>query len=354
MSLATTSTATPDSGSSRRPLISVIIPARNEVADLGDCLAAVAAQDVGRDEFEVVVIDGGSTDGTGSVAASLMDTMGIHGRVVVNPEGSTPTSLNAGLEAARGRVICRVDARSIVPQNYLRVCRDLLDADDRLAVVGGAQVPVAGGETLVARSIARGLRNRVTTGLARYRRRSSSGPADTVYLGAFRRDDLVDEGGWDVRFRTNQDYDLNRRMGRRGVVWFQTDLAVGYIPRASFGALARQYRRFGRWKAAIWVETDQRPSSRHLLLLAAPPIAFVLALLGLRRHPTAAVGLGLVFLVAVDRGAPGSAPVPERIGGVAAAALSSGCWWFGTVEQLGREVLGERLLGEVPAAGTDR
>lgn len=330
--------------------ITVIVPARNEAADLVKCLQALANQDLDHCEYEVLVVDGDSSDGTATLAADLLATFGLRGGVLANPDGSTPTSLNIGLAAARGRIVSRVDARSVVPRHYLRTCRARLDEDPNRSVVGGAQVPVDDRSGLVARSIARALGNQLTTGLARYRRGATSGPTDTVYLGSFRRDELRDAGGWNPRFRTNQDYELNRRMADRGVVWFEASLPVGYIPRSSLGALAVQYRRFGRWKAAIWLETDQRPTTRHQLLLAAPPLAATAGLAALRWRPRLTLVAVLGALVAIDRGAARPAPVPERIGGVVAALVSSACWWAGIVEQCARAVRGERLLDPLQPA----
>ena len=102
--------------------------------------------------------------------------------MVPNENGATPANLNRGLAEARGEILCRVDARSRIPNDYVRRCVELLTSSPEVAVVGGAQVAEAGSaDGPTARSIARALRNPYGTGFARYRRSAPSGPTDTVY-----------------------------------------------------------------------------------------------------------------------------------------------------------------------------
>jgi GT2 family glycosyltransferase len=261
---------------SEPPLVSVLIPARNEARDIEHCLERIAAQDYPHERLEVIVVDGGSTDGTGDIARRVLAAGDFHRWVVHrNPTGGTPSNLNAGLALTTGLYLCRVDARSFVPPEYVRVCSKVLDERPDVAVTGGAQVAVAVGDDPWGVGIARALNNRWLMGLSRYRRAATSGPSDTVYLGAFRTEVLRAAGGWDERFATNQDFELNRRLGGLGLVWFEQGLAVGYRPRASLAQLARQYHRFGRWKARYWSVTGDRPRPRQLALLGAPLASLV-------------------------------------------------------------------------------
>src|SRR5688572_30784401 len=93
-------------GGGADPQVSVIVPARNEVATIDACLDSVLGQD-GVD-LEVLVVDNGSTDGT---AERLKARAAADPRVVVlhNAVPSIPTSLNTALAAARGRWLVRVD-----------------------------------------------------------------------------------------------------------------------------------------------------------------------------------------------------------------------------------------------------
>src|SRR5262249_38493878 len=121
------------------------------------------------------------------------------------------------------------------------------------------------------------LNNRWGMGLSRYRRGAESGAADTVYLGAFRTADLRAVGGWSLEFPTNQDFELNRRMAERGLVWFDAGIPVEDGPRPDLGSLYRQYKRFGAWKVRYWRRTGDRPQPRQVALLVGVPAATALA-----------------------------------------------------------------------------
>lgn len=325
--------------------VTVLIPARNEQDAIERCLRAVLRQDHPHDLLEVVVVDGGSVDDTVEVAKRVLNAGTVGWKVLHNPVGSTPSNLNAGLRQAEGDIICRVDARSIIPIHYVRTCSQLLTDRSDVAVVGGAQVARTHIERVAPRGIARALRNPYATGLARYRRAGTSGPADTVYLGAFRADQLRECRGWDERLLTNQDYDLNARMRDTGVVWFEASLAVEYSPRSTYRQLAAQYRRFGRWKAASWMESRTMPARRQQgLLAAALMVSSVLSIVGWRR-PVAtvtAVGGGLLAVDALGR-EPGGVPV--RLAAGTAIGVVGASWVAGVLEQVIRHVRGDRLLG---------
>jgi hypothetical protein len=162
------------------------------------------------------------------------------------------------------------------------------------ANVGGMQVPE--GETSVQRAIALAMASRLGAGDARFRIGGEPGPADTVYLGVFRRDFIEAIGLFDERFLRNQDYELNWRIrSAGGVVFFDPRLQVGYRPRGSLTDLARQYRDYGRWKR--WM-VRVHPRSIRLRQLAAPALVLGLAcsvLLALTPWRMIAAALPIVY-----------------------------------------------------------
>ncbi|MFP5377826.1 MAG: glycosyltransferase [Acidimicrobiia bacterium] len=327
--------------------MSVLIPTRNEARHIEACVAAVAAQDFPLDRLEVVVVDGCSQDGTPEAAARALAGHGFaRTEVVTNPEATTPSNLNAGLAAVRGTYVCRVDARSLVPPDYVRRCIAVLAARPEVVVVGGSQRALPPRRGAVGAGIARALNNRWAMGLSRYRRGAPSGPSDTVYLGAFRTADLRAVGGWRLDFPTNQDFELNRRLGRTGTVWFESGLEVGYVPRDSIGALFAQYRRFGRWKWRYWRTTGDRPRPRQMVLLASPLPVGAALLLAVRRGRAGGVAtlasLGAAALAAAEAlgsDEPDAGPAGHAAGMVAMAAVGLG--WLtgvaaGALERVGR------------------
>ena len=342
------------------PRLTVVVPVRNEAARLPACLNAVAAQDLPPEGVEVLVVDGGSSDGTVDVARAALAGHGwARAEVLHSVAGDRSSNLNLGLEEAAAPVLVRVDARSRIPRHYLRRCLALLDECRDVAVVGGRQRAVAVGDGAVEAGVARALNNRWGMGLARYRGGGRSGVADTVYLGAYRTAELRAVGGWRPELVVNEDFDLNRRLARFGAVWFDAVLTVDYVPRTSLRALLRQYWAFGQGKARYWRISGDRPRPRQVVLLAAPPAALAgagLLWLGLGVGPAwqalAAFTLGAAVEVAGADG-PEAGPLAHATSLVALAGVA-GAWLAGVAFGWVSSVGGRRAMtsaSPVPVRG---
>src|SRR5690554_1061261 len=136
-------------------------------------------------------------------------------RVVDNPTGVTATGLNLAISVTTGEIIVRCDAQSELPPGYVsRAVRTMerTGADN----VGGMQVPVGGSPR--QRAIAAAMASPLGAGNARYRLGGEEGPTDTVYLGVFRKQTLLELGGFDESFLRTQDYELNHRIRKAGGV----------------------------------------------------------------------------------------------------------------------------------------
>jgi succinoglycan biosynthesis protein ExoA len=230
--------------------VSVVVPARGAAALLDGCLATVVPQLRAGDEVIVAAADPETRAAAIALAGRITDASarsGVDVTVVDNPAGTTPAGLNAAVAAARNPVLMRVDAQSRIPAGYRDRVVELL-ATTGAANVGGRQHARA--ERGTARAIAAAMNSRLGHGGAAYRSGSRGGAVDTVYLGAFVADAVRAVGGYDERFVTNQDAELNERLRRAGhTVWLDPTLVVGYLPRTSLRALARQFRGYGRGRA---------------------------------------------------------------------------------------------------------
>src|SRR5690606_8696725 len=157
--------------------------------------------------------------------------------------------LNAALRASRGEVVARVDGHSLIPPGYLRRAVEVLLETGADNVVG---VQEAVGVTPFEQAVAAAMSSRFGVGDARFHYGGHAGPADTVYLGTFRRSALERVGGYDEALPRAQDADLNHRIrASGGIVWFEPTLRVRYHPRSTLGALARQYFTSGQWRRRV-------------------------------------------------------------------------------------------------------
>lgn len=322
--------------------VSVVIPARGAGDLLAGCLAAVLPQLRGGDEVLVAAADAASRAAAEAAAADA--PAGVAVRVLDNPAGTTPAALNVAVAAAREPVVVRIDAQARIPAGYRDRVVGLL-ADTGAVNVGGRQVARA--QRGVARAIAAAMNARLGHGGAAYRSGGTAGPVDTVYLGAFRADALATVGGYDERFTTNQDAELNERLRRAGgSVWLDPDLAVAYLPRTTLAALARQFRGYGRGRA---MTARRHPGSLGARQRAAPALVVALAA-ALAAVPWTAVplaivaggyGAGLVVGTLVE-GGDGARRLPLTVAALAVMHLS---WGVGFLTATARP------LPERPAGG---
>lgn len=326
-------------------LVSVIVPCRNEAAFIDAFVAGVLAQRLpAGTELELVVADGASDDGT----RQRLDALAAREprlRVVDNPERITPVALNRAIAASRGEVIVRMDVHTTYGPDYVAMCAQVL-AETGADCVGGAWRPVGEG------AIALAFRSRFGSGGAASRREGYSGPVDTVYLGAWRRETLLALGGFDEALVRNQDDELALRITRGGGrVWQDARIVSHYAPRESLGALWRQFFQYGYWKVAV-VRKHRLPASpRHLV-----PFGFVatLALLALAAPwwaPAAGALAALGGLYALALLANGLAAAPRQ---ALRVALATACMQLGYGLGFGRGLLDMAVLRRGPAAAMTR
>lgn len=251
----------------RWPPVSMVVPARNEEARLPAALASALAQDY-EGTVEIVVADGSDTPALAAAVAARFPAV----RVVPNPDRTAAAGLNRAVRTASHAVIVRCDARCVLPPAYVRLAVAALERTGA-AVVGGRQRPA--GCTAFERAVALALTMPPGAGDARWRLGGPAGPADTVYLGVFRRGALEAAGGFDATLARNQDYELNWRLRERGeTVWFDPALEVAYRPRGRLAEVARQYYDYGWWKRVM---LRRHPSALRPRQLAPPLLVSGLA-----------------------------------------------------------------------------
>ncbi len=234
------------------PKVTVIIPCYNEETTLGDTLSAIHGQTFPRAEMEVVISDSMSTDRTRTVIADFQRAHpDLAVRVVENTARVIPAALNRAIEAAQGEIIIRMDAHSKPHPDYVENCVRALD-EGRGANVGGVWEIQPGASGWVAAGIAAAASHPLGAGDAAYRLRPEAGAVDTVPFGAYRKS-LVDEiGAFDESLLSNEDYEFNVRVRRAGkTVWLDPRIRSVYYARSDFGALVKQYWRYGFWKARM-------------------------------------------------------------------------------------------------------
>jgi GT2 family glycosyltransferase len=254
----------------RPPLVSVVMPARDEEEHIEVAVRSVLAQSV--DDLEVIVVDGMSTDGTCAVVRA-MAAEDRRVRLVSNPDRTIPHGLNLGLRAARGQFLSRCDAHAVLNQGYLAHAVELLRSDPTVGSVGGRRLGTA--QSPSGRAVATALSSRFGVGDAFYHYGEQASDSDHATFGVLRVEVLRSLGGWDERLLVNEDVDLDHRVRAAGYrIRFEPAMVVHWRVRETLPEFVHQYRRYGRGKAAMVRKNGARAMRlRHL----APP-ALVLGL----------------------------------------------------------------------------
>lgn len=267
------------------PTVAYVIPVLNGAAYIAEAVASVLAQDYEGTQ-KVAVAVGPSHDGTEEIVQGLAAE---DSRVlfVENPAGNTPSGLNRAIESVDADVIIRVDGHSVLSKGYTRIAIETL-RQTGAADVGG--IMDAQGTNPIQRAVAAAYKSPFGLGNAPYHTGAQAGPADSAYLGVFRREIFDIVGLYDESMIRAQDWELCKRIREAGyAVWFDPQLRVRYYPRDNFGALARQTFASGVWRGELGRRGPGGARIKHY----APPaglIAFGAGVLGLLIRPFTSKG----------------------------------------------------------------
>jgi len=264
-----------------QPGVSVVLPILNEERFLTDAITAILAQKYAG-ELEVILALGPSHDHTNEIAQalSIKDSRIV---LVENPTGRTAAGLNAAIATARFEIICRIDGHAEISKSYIADAVEIMQSKSAVNVGG---IMAAVGKTPFENAVARAMRSPIGVGGARFHIGGKAGPAETVYLGVFKKSALIAAGGYDERFIRAQDWELNFRLREGGgLIWFDPRLEVVYRPRPNLKTLSRQYFEYGRWRRAVTRQHKGTVNYRYL----APPVTTVIItaslISGLALHP---------------------------------------------------------------------
>jgi succinoglycan biosynthesis protein ExoA len=257
------------------PSVSVVIPCRNEEHYIDQCLTDQAAQDYSG-AIEYVVADGDSTDATRDKLALWSQKLPSL-KVIHNEERTVSMGLNAAIRAASGEIIVRADVHTRYAPDYVSQCVIALNATGAANVGGPWQ---ASARSWLQSAISAAFQSAFGSGGAHSRRPTYEGPVDSVYLGCWRKQTLIELGLFDTELVRNQDDELNLRITRAGgTIWQTPRIRSWYEPRSSLRQLFRQYAQYGYWKVRV-IQKHRLPGAwRHVVPALAVALGSLLVLL---------------------------------------------------------------------------
>lgn len=256
------------------PLVSIIIPMRNEEKYIESCLKSILDNDYPKDRLEILVIDGMSEDNSKNIVQRFIkEHPNINIALFDNPKKIVPVAMNIGIRNAKGDIVIRMDAHAEYNRDYISKCVEYLKktgADN----VGGPMR--AKGSTYFQQVVALATSSVFGVGNSRFHFENCEGYVDTVYLGAYRKEVFDKVGLFDEELVRNQDDEFNYRLIKNGgKIYLTPEIKSYYYPRSSLSKLWKQYFEYGYWKVRV-IQKHRLPSSwRHLV-----PATFVLSLIG--------------------------------------------------------------------------
>lgn len=293
------------------PLVSILLPCRNEVKHIEHCLESAMQQQPPEGGFEIIVADGMSEDGTREVLEKIAQRDS-RVRVIDNPRRIVSSGLNAAIAVASGKIIVRMDAHTDYAPDYVKQCVAVLQRTGADNVGGPARTRATG---YTARAVAAAYHSPFAVGGARFHDTSYEGYLDTVTYGCWLKDSFQQFGMFDEELVRNQDDEHNLRISRGGGKIYQSpSIQSWYRPRSSLSTLFRQYMQYGYWKVRV-IQKHKLPASiRHLV-----PGTFVFLLILLSLLSLASAGWD------VAHGGIGSWSVVTRVL-AALLGLQVGCY----------------------------
>jgi succinoglycan biosynthesis protein ExoA len=289
-----------------RGSVTLIMPVYNEAADIGDVLASLSAQRYPHAALTLLVVDGGSTDGTTAIVADWLAASNIAGTLLHNSRRTIPTSLNLGISQARADdIIIRLDAHTTYDDRYVATIVESFAAlPDTVGCVGGPQVPER--ESRFDRALVAALyTNPMGLGGGEFRRSAGARLARGVYLGAWRPGVLQSVGGFDENWEANEDSELAARLREAGYHTYLVGANAKYRVKRGPVAAVQQWGKYGYWRARTLLRHPREARLRHFV----PPLALLaaLVLLATPLRLLLAVPYALYCAGVVAKRAPGEA-----------------------------------------------
>jgi len=275
----------------------IVVPTLNEASHIGDLLEALLVEAEALDA-QIVVADGGSTDGTKAIVARLaLDAPRVS--LIHNPQRIQSAAINLVVAqfGDEADFLIRIDAHGAYPQDYCRI----LVAEAAERQVAAVVVPMTTvGVAPFQRAVATAQNSAIGTGGSAHRTGKGHGPVDHGHHALMRVDAFRAVSGYDQTFRFNEDAELDYRLRQAGgTIWLTDRTGMTYYPRSTPSGLFRQYFGYGGGRARNILKHRVVPRLRQLAPLAILPVV-LLAVLSIWHWgflvPLALWGVGCIAL----------------------------------------------------------
>lgn len=243
--------------------LSIICPTYNEERYIAQTLESFISQQYHSFELEILICDGRSTDKTREIVAEYSNTFP-NIRLIDNPDRKTPFAFNAGLKSASGEYVAILGAHTHYNSNYLQVCFEELNASGSVGCTGRV-ITKAAYDNFEAKLSEWVMLSSFGVSTSSFRA-MREGYVHSVNFPVFKKQPLLDLGGYDTKLERNQDNDINQRLLDAGHKLYCTwKTKCFYRPPANLRNLFKYGYRSGFWnaKSVLLYSRSMRP--HHLI-----------------------------------------------------------------------------------------
>ncbi len=257
-----------------KPLVSIIVPCRNEEKFIKKCIDSIIQQDYPQNKMEILVIDGISKDKTRDIIKKYSEKKPFI-QLIDNPKKITPVAFNIGIKTAKGKIIIIMGSHTIYQKDYISKCVETLikhKADN----VGGVLKTVPSKNTISAKAIAACLSSFFGVGGSHFRKGLTKvRGVDTVFGGCYRKEVFKKFGFFNENLVRSQDMAFNAKLKKAGGKIILNPKIVGlYHPKATLTSFFIHNIKDGIWAIYPLKFVKIPLKLRHYI-----PLFFILSLL---------------------------------------------------------------------------
>ena len=242
------------------------------------------AQDLPKTNWELLLVDGGSTDATCAFIQPFLEQYS-NIRLLHNPHRTAPYAMNIGIRAAKGEYICRIDAHSVFPPHYVSTLWHYSQELPEASNLGGVCITLPANDSLKAQAISIACSHPLGVGNSTFRTSTITQviEVDTVPFGFWKKSLFEQVGLFDEELTRNQDDEFNARtIQHGGHIYLVPNISTNYYARDTISKTWKMFYQYGLYKPLVNKKVKHLSSLRQLI-----PLFFVCGL---------SIGLPLSFL----------------------------------------------------------
>lgn len=255
--------------SKKETIVTMIIVTRNASKHIEKCLTSLIDQDFKNDEYEIIICDGNSADGTIEKAKKILTNKKINYRIFENEQKILAAGWNIAIKKARGKYIVRPDAHAVLQKGYVKAGISKLEKEQHLAGVGG--VLITKSDSYAGGLIAKVLCNPIAVGNSLFRVGVKKDIySDTAVFAVYRKSIFDVCGYFDIKLQRNQDIDFHKRVIQKGYKLLTSpDMIAHYYSRSNIQSFLKQ-----AFSNGFWIVKSRQYHLRHIV-----PLIFVVSLI---------------------------------------------------------------------------